>query len=163
MIKKLLLIFSIIVCSMILLSGCAEITKVKNKEIKAYLEELVQDNANFKELKIYQSDITLMIRYEFNESIDEELAKDLFNKTKDYILQEETQKLIMNSIKNSFYYRKHNKSFTSRINISFSTTKPSDEYNYYTKDFGETWKYSHFIYEGTSYNTVNEYEIKSDF
>lgn len=147
---------------MILLSACAEITKVKNKEIIAYLEELVEDNANFKKLKVYQSDITLNIKYEFSESIDEELAKDIFIKIKDYILHEETQKLIMDSIKNSYYYRKHNKFYTNRIKISFLTTEPSDEYRYYTKDFGETWKYRHSIYYGTSYNTVNEYEIKSD-
>lgn len=162
MLRKLLLIISIIICVIALLIGCAGITRVKNKEIKAYLEDLVQDDANFKELEIYQSDITLTIIYEFKENIDVESVENVFNKTKEYILQERTQKLIMDSIKNSYYYRKHNKSFTSRIKITFLTTKPTDEYSYYTKDFGETWKYWHSIYDGTSYKRVEEYELKVD-
>lgn len=162
MIRKLLLTITIYLCAIVLLSGCAEITRVKNKDINTYLEELVQDDTNFKEIKIYQSDITLNINYKFKENIDAELVEDIFKKAKEYILLEETQKLIMDSIKNSYYYRHHNKSFTSRIKISFSTPKPTDEYSYYTKDFGESWKYWHSIYDGTSYERVEEYEINAD-
>jgi len=128
---------------LITLTGCAEVTKIKNKNIKDYFSKLIKEHNNIQEVTMELSDVTLHITFECGEGIGFESIRELFDETRNYILDENTQNLIMKDVKNSYYYRHHSKAHTNKIHIDFMIDDNS--YTFSTNDFGRVWKLNSWI------------------